>query len=307
MAYARVPSVFVAAHMAGPTILRVGNEELKKEYLPRIARGEVEFALGYTEPQAGSDLVALKIRAEDKGDFFLINGQKTFNTHCHVADYHWLAARTDFEVPKHKGVSMIIVDLKSPGITIRPLITMAGWRTNEVYYDDVVVPKKSLVGEKNKGFYYLMAALDFERMVPPGLYRRLFDEIVQYAKETVVDGKRLSQKPLIRQKLSQMTVELEVTRLLYYQLAHMLDKGTIPNYQSSMEKMFATEVAQRVANTGMEVMGLCGQLKEGSRWAPLAGRVEHFYRWSVVETVYAGTSEIQRNIIALRGLGLPRE
>ena len=307
MAYARVPSVFVAAHMAGPTILRVGNEELKKEYLPRIARGEVEFALGYTEPQAGSDLVALKIRAEDKGDFFLINGQKTFNTHCHVADYHWLAARTDFEVPKHKGVSMIIVDLKSPGITIRPLITMAGWRTNEVYYDDVVVPKKSLVGEKNKGFYYLMAALDFERMVPPGLYRRLFDEIVQYAKETVVDGKRLSQKPLIRQKLSQLAVELEVTRLLYYQLAHMLDKGTIPNYQSSMEKMFATEVAQRVANTGMEVMGLCGQLKEGSRWAPLAGRVEHFYRWSVVETVYAGTSEIQRNIIALRGLGLPRE
>ncbi len=307
MAYARVPSVFVAAHMAGPTILRVGNEELKKEYLPRIARGEVEFALGYTEPQAGSDLVALKIRAEDKGDFFLINGQKTFNTHCHVADYHWLAARTDFEVPKHKGVSMIIVDLKSPGITIRPLITMAGWRTNEVYYDDVVVPKKSLVGEKNKGFYYLMAALDFERMVPPGLYWRLFDEIVQYAKETVVDGKRLSQKPLIRQKLSQLAVELEVTRLLYYQLAHMLDKGTIPNYQSSMEKMFATEVAQRVANTGMEVMGLCGQLKEGSRWAPLAGRVEHFYRWSVVETVYAGTSEIQRNIIALRGLGLPRE
>ena len=307
MAYARVPSAFVAAHMAGPTILRVGNEELKKEYLPRIARGEVEFALGYTEPQAGSDLVALKIRAEDKGDFFLINGQKTFNTHCHVADYHWLAARTDFDVPKHKGVSMIIVDLKSPGITIRPLITMAGWRTNEVYYDDVVVPKKNLVGEKNKGFYYLMAALDFERMVPPGLYWRLFDEIVQYAKETVVDGKRLSQKPLIRQKLSQMTVELEVTRLLYYQLAHMLDKGTIPNYQSSMEKMFATEVAQRVANTGMEVMGLCGQLKEGSRWAPLAGRVEHFYRWSVVETVYAGTSEIQRNIIALRGLGLPRE
>jgi alkylation response protein AidB-like acyl-CoA dehydrogenase len=307
MAYARVPSIFVAAHMAGPTILRVGNEELKKEYLPRIARGEVEFALGYTEPQAGSDLVALKIRAEDKGDFFLINGQKTFNTHCHVADYHWLAARTDFEVPKHKGVSMIIVDLKSPGITIRPLITMAGWRTNEVYYDDVVVPKKNLVGEKNKGFYYLMAALDFERMVPPGLYWRLFDEIVQYAKETVVDGKRLSQKPLVRQKLSQMAVELEVTRLLYYQLAHMLDKGTIPNYQSSMEKMFATEVAQRVANTGMEVLGLCGQLKEGSRWAPLAGRVEHFYRWSVVETVYAGTSEIQRNIIAMRGLGLPRE
>ena len=307
MSYALVPTIFVAAHMAGPTLLRVGNEEMKKQFLPPIARGEVEYALGYTEPQAGSDLVSLNIRAEDKGDFFLINGQKTFNTHCHVADYHWLAARTDFNAAKHKGVSMMIVDLKSPGITIRPLITMAGWRTNEVYYDDVAVPKKNLVGEKNKGFYYLMAALDFERMVPPGTYRRLFDEIVKYAKETMVGGAPLSKNPLIRQKLAQMAAELEATRLLYYQLAHMLDKGTIPNYQSSMEKMFATEVAQHVANTGMEVLGLHGQLKQGSKWAPLNGLVEFFYRSSVVETVYGGTSEIQRNIIAMRGLGLPRE
>lgn len=307
MAYAGVPSAFVAAHMAGPTILRVGNDEIKNEFLPPIARGEVEFALGYTEPQAGSDLVALNIRAEDKGDFFLINGQKIFNTHCHVADYHWLAARTDFEAPKHKGVSMIIVPLKSPGITIRPLITMAGWRTNEVSYEDVVVPKKNLVGEKNKGFYYLMAALDFERMFPPGGYRRLFEEIVEYAKETRVNGKPLASKTLIRQKLAQLAVEMEIAQLLYYQLAYILDKGAIPNYQSSMEKTFATEAAQRVTNTGMEILGLYGQLKEGSKWAPLTGKVEYYYRWSVVETIYAGTSEIQRNIIAQRGLGLPRD
>ena len=307
MAYAGVPCIFVAAHMAGPIILHVGSEELKQEWLLPIARGEVEFALGYTEPQAGSDLSALNIRAVDKGDHFVINGQKTFNTHAHVADFHWLAARTDFEVPKHKGVSMMIVDLKSPGITIRPMITMAGWNTNEVFYDDVIVSKKNLVGEKNKGFYYLMGALDFERMFPPGGYRRLFEEIVEYAKETVVHGRPLSSDPLIRQKLAQMAIELEVTKLLYYQLPYMLGKGMIPNYQSSMQKMFATEVAQRITQTGMEVLGLYGQLKPGSKWAPLAGKVEHHHRWSVVETIYAGTSEIQRNIIAMRGLGLARK
>jgi hypothetical protein len=307
MAYAGVPSIFVAAHMAGPIILHAGSEGLKKAWLLPIAQGKVEFALGYTEPQAGSDLSALNIRAVDKGDHFVVNGQKTFNTHAHVADFHWLAARTDFEAPKHKGVSMMIVDLKSPGITIRPMITMAGWNTNEVFYDDVVVPKENLVGEKNKGFYYLMAALDFERMFPPGGYRRLFEEIVAYAQDTVVHGRPLSADPIIRQKLAQMAIELEVTKLLYYQLPYMLDKGMIPNYQSSMQKMFATEVAQRVTQTGMEVLGLYGQLKPGSKWAPLAGKVEHHHRWSVVETIYAGTSEIQRNIIAMRGLGLTRK
>lgn len=306
MAYAGLPLYFVAAYNAGPMILRDGSEEMKKEFLPTIARGEIEFALGYTEPQAGSDLAALNIRAEDKGDHFLLNGQKTFNTHTHVADYHWLAARTDFEGPKHRGISIMIVDLKSPGIAIRPLITMAGWRTNEVFYDDVIVPKRNMMGEKNRGFYYLMGALDFERMFAPSAYKRLLEEIVDYARETIVNGRPLSKDPLIRQKLAQMAIEQEVSRLLYYQLAYMLDKEMIPNYQSSMEKMLATEVAQRICNTGMEVLGLYGQLKKGDKWAPLAGKVEFFYRSSVVETIYAGTSEIQRNIIAERGLGLPR-
>ncbi|MFH1951047.1 MAG: acyl-CoA dehydrogenase family protein [Pseudomonadota bacterium] len=306
MAYAELPLYFVAAYNAGPMILRDGSEEIKKEFLPPIARGEIEFALGYTEPQAGSDLAALMIRAEDKGDHFLLNGQKTFNTHTHVADYHWLAARTNFDGPKHKGISIMVVDLKTPGITTRPLITMAGWQSNEVYYDDVIVPKKNMLGEKNKGFYYVMGALDFERMFPPSAYKKLFEDIVDYARKTIVNGQPLSKDPLIRQRLAQMAIELEASRLLYYQLAHILDKKMIPNYQSSMEKMFATELAQRICNTGMEVLGLYGQLKKGDKWAPLAGKVEFFYRSSVVETIYAGTSEIQRNIIAERGLGLPR-
>ncbi len=307
MAYANVPMIFVAAHMAGPTIMHFGNDEMKKEWLLPIARGEVEFCLGYTEPQAGSDLSSLSIRAADNGDHFIINGQKTFNTHAHVADYHWLAAITDPEAKRYQNMSMMIVDLKSPGITIRPLITMAGWQTNEVFYDDVVVPKKNLVGEKNMGFYYLMHALDFERMFPLAAYRVIFDKVVAYVKDAVIDGQPLSRNPLIRQKLAQLEIELEANRLLYYRLAHMLDKGQVPNYQSSMQKMFATEVAQHIAKGGMEVLGLFSQLEKGSKWAVIEGQMERFYRNSVVETIYAGTSEIQRNIIALRGLELPRK
>jgi len=306
LAHAWAPTIFVGAHMAGPALFRHGTEEMKRTFLPRIAGGEIEFALGYTEPQAGSDLAGLNIRAEDKGDHYLITGQKTFNTHCHVADYHWLAARTDFQAPKHKGISLFIVDLKSPGITIRPLITMAGWRTNEVYYDEVKVPKENLVGDENRGFYYVMTALDFERMAPPGSYRRLFDEIVHYVKETGTKYPFNYSYLLARQKLAEMAIELEACRLLYYRLPYMLDNEKVPGYQSSMEKMFVTETMQRIAQTGMEVLGLYGQLRKGTKWAPLAGRTERFYRWSVVETIYGGTSEIQRTLIAQRGLGLPR-
>lgn len=305
LAYTMVPMIFVGAHMAGPAIIRVGSEEMKREYLPRIALGEIEFALGYTEPDAGSDLAALSLRAEDKGDYFLMNGEKTFNTHCHVADYHWLAARTDFDTPKHKGISLFVLDLKTPGITIVPMITMAGWRTNAVYYDDVRVPKENLVGQKNQGFYYIMTALDFERMVPPGAYRKLFEEVLEYAKETMVGGVLLSKNPLVRQKLAEMAIQLEACKLLYYRLPFMLDKGLVPNYESSMEKLFVTEVMQHIARTGMEVLGVYGQLDRKCKRAPLAGKVGLFYRWSVVETIYGGTSEIQRNIMAMRGLGLP--
>lgn len=305
MSYARVPIIFVAAHMAGPTIIHYGSEEMKKEWLFPIARGEIEFSLGYTEPQAGSDLSALQIQAVDNRDHFLINGQKLFNTHSHLADYHWLAVRTDPGANRYQGVSMMIVDLKSPGITIRPILTMAGWQTNEVFYDDVAVPKKNLVGELNKGFYYLMSALDYERMFPLGAYRRLFDEIVDYARETMVNGQLLAKNPLMRAKLVRLQIEIEANRLLYYRLAHILDKGEIPNYQTAMQKVFATELAQKITKTGMEVLGSFSLLKQGSRRAKLDGMAELFHRWSVVETIYAGTSEIQRSIIARRGLNLP--
>lgn len=307
MARAAVPLIFVAAHMAGPTIMHFGSQEMKDKWLLPIARGEVEFCLGYTEPQAGSDLAALRIRAVDKGDYFLLNGQKMFNTHAHVADYHWLGTITDPDAKKYRGMSLMIVDLKSPGIDIRPMVTMAGWQTNEVFYEDVKVPKENLVGELNAGFFYVMHALDYERMFPLAIYARLVDEVIEYARNTTVDGEPLASNPVVRQKLAQLKIEIAANRHLYYRLAHMLDHGQVPNYQASMQKLFATETVQHITNTAMEVLGMFGLLKKGSKWAVLAGNTERYYRTSVVETIYAGTSEIQRNIIALRGLELPRK
>lgn len=305
LAYAGGPVSMVGATWAGPSILKFGSDELKGQYLPSLAKGEIDMALGYTEPQAGSDVAALEIRAEDKGDYFVINGQKMFNTHAHFTEYHWLGARTDISVPKHKGISLMVVDLQSPGITIRPMTTMAGWQTNEVFYDNVKVPKKNLVGDMNKGFYYIMTALDFERMFPVGGFRRLFEELIMYVNNTKRNGKFLINDLVIRQKLAQMAIEIELSDLRYYQLAYILDKGQVPNYQSSMQKTFATEMAHHLVDIATQIIGPRGQLQRGSRWAPLDGDAELHYRWSFIETIYGGTSEIQRNIIALRGLGLP--
>jgi len=307
LVYVGAPCAFIGALIAGPSILRFGSDELKKEFLPRIARGEIEFALGYTEPQAGSDLAALQMRAEDKGDHFILNGQKMFNTHAHFADYHWLGVRTESDptVRKHRGISLMVVALKSPGISVRRLTTIAGDRTNEVFYDNVKVPKKNLVGEKNRGFYHIMTAIDLERVYVFGHIRRLFDKLVKYTKETKRDGRYLSDDPLVRQKLAELAIEIEAVCLLYYHLAYLLDKGEAITNQVSIQKMFATETAQRVADLATQIMGHQGQLQKGSKWAPLDGQAEFYYRYSLIDTIYMGSSEIQRNIIATRGLGLP--
>lgn len=295
-------TVLVGANMAGPTIMLYGTEEQKGEYLPGIARGEIEFALGYTEPEAGSDLASLEIRAEEGEDHYILNGQKLFNTRCHYAQYHWLAARTDPQVPKHRGISLFIVDLKSPGITIRPLWTLSGVRTNEVFYDSVVVPKKNLVGEKNRGFYYMMTALEFERVLSVGGMRRAFEEFVNYVKERP----DLKDDIFVRQKIAQIGTEIEVARLFVYRLAWLQTKRIVANYEAGALKLFASELWQRLANSAMEILGLGGQLQADSKWAPLNGRIERLCRESLFYTFAGGTSEVMRNIIATRGLGLPR-
>jgi len=302
VAYHRaVPPMMVGSQVVGPTLIMYGSEELKHEFLPRIARGEIEFALGYTEPDAGSDLANLSIRADEKDDCFVINGGKTFNTGCHFADYVWLAARTDFTSPKHRGISLFIVDLKTPGISLNPLYTMDGERTNEVFYDDVKVPKKYLVGEKNRGFYYIATALAFERNFPVGLLRRNYEDLLEYVKET---GKNTD--PLVRQKLAQLKIELEIAWVFSYQVALLAEEGTVPEWQAPMIKIFGTELMWHMGCAGLEILGLYGQLQHGSKWAPLYGRFEHLYRHARRRMISAGTNEVLRNIIAIRGLGLPR-
>lgn len=296
--------------MVGHTILRRGSEAMKKEFLPRIIRGEIEFCLGYTEPNAGSDLAAIRMRAVEEGEVYVINGQKTFNTEAHYADYHWLAARTDFrpEIPKHRGISLFIVDMNSPGITVRPLITMSGERTNEVFYENVRVPKNRLVGEKNKGFYYMMEAIDAERnhVFTPARLLPIFEDLVRYVKETEFQGRPLAEDPLIQDKLAQAAVELEVAQVLADHSRWMESKEVAQTYEPEIVKIFISELEQRLVDAGMQILGLYSQLEEGSPRAPLKGRIEWYFLHSFMTTIGAGTSEVGRNVIAQRGLGLPR-
>lgn len=291
----------VGAGMAGPIILKHGSEKQKREYLLPIARGEIEFALGYTEPQAGSDVSSLNIRAEDKGDHFLINGTKLYNTKTHYANYHWLGTRTEMTTPKHKGISLIIVDLKSPGIKVSPILTVGGRRTNEVFYDNVVVPRENLVGEKNRGIYYIMEALDHERILAISGLDRDFQDLVDFAKK---QGKEIH--PQHRQELAEVATDVEAAKLLALRVVCLLNNGTVPNYEAAMLKMVVSEVEQNLANLAMRIMGPYGQLKSGSPWAPVEGKFEWIYRDSLEDLITRGTSEIMRNIIAQRGLGLPR-
>ena len=295
-------ALVVGAGVAGPTIMLVGSEEQKKEYLPRIARGEIEFALGYTEPEAGSDLASLQIRADEKEDHYLLNGQKVYNTRCHFAQYHWLAVRTDPNVPKHRGISLFIVDLNSPGITVSPLWTVEGMRTNEVFYDNVVVPKQNLVGEKNRGFFYTVTALEFERVLSVGGLNKTLEVLVDYVKKVP----SLRDNSLVRQKISQIAIDIEVARLFAYRLAWLQTKRVVASYEAAASKLFTSELSQRMASAGMDILGLRGLLQRNVNGAPLDGKIEYLCRETLLNTIAGGTSEVMRNIIAARGLELPR-
>jgi len=295
--------------MVGSTILRHGSEELKREFIPRILRGEIEFCLGYTEPQAGSDLAAMKMSAVEEGDYYIINGQKTFNTECHYSEYHWLAVRTDPSALGHRGISLFIVDMDSPGISISPLWTLSGERTNEVFYDNVRVPKSRLVGEKNKGFYYMMEAIDHERITVfyPEILEFTLNGLFEYVKGTRRDDKILAEDPLVREKLGKIAVEIEVAKVLTERAKWLVGNEMPTTYEPTLVKLVVSELAQRLANAGMEILGDYGPLDEDSKWVPLKGRIGWYYRSCLIALIGAGTSEIDRNVLAMRGLGLPRE
>jgi alkylation response protein AidB-like acyl-CoA dehydrogenase len=312
MLYGRAPAAahILGQNMVGPTLINVGSEEHKREFLPKILSGEVTFCLAYTEPQSGSDLASLQTRAEADGDYFRINGQKTFITFAGEADYGWVALRTDPNAPKkHRGISIFIVDMKTPGITTRKLYTMFDHTLNEVFFDDARVHKSCVVGELNQGWYYITQALDHERVFMAATiagYQRIFDEIVEYAKVTKRDGRLLSKDPIIQQKLTEMAIELHVGRLLGYRLAWLLEQGIVPFSEASISKVFTSELEKRLGNLGMQVLGLYGQLQQGTSYAPYDGYLEWEYRFSIMQAVGGGSNEIQRIIIAIAGLGLPR-
>ncbi|GIX46143.1 MAG: acyl-CoA dehydrogenase [Candidatus Tectimicrobiota bacterium] len=293
----------------GPTIIRYGTEEQKRRHLPGIAKGEVLWAQGYSEPNAGSDLASLQTRAVQDGDEWVINGQKIWSSYAHYADWCFLLARTDPNAPKHKGISYFLVDMKTPGITVKPLINMAGTKGfNEIFFENVRVPKDALLGEKNQGWYIATTTLSYERTAieAPAQAQRILNDLIRYAKLTKRHGRTLAEDPLVRQRLAQIAVEIDVARCLAYRVASTQARGEIPGPESPANKLFTSELMQRLAQVGMQLLGLYGQLEFNSRWAPLKGKIERLYLTAVSRTIAAGTSEIQRNIIAERGLGLPR-
>ena len=295
--------------MLAPTLMIHGTEEQKREYLPPVARGEVQWCQGYSEPESGSDLASLQTRAVEDGDDFVINGTKVWTSSAHRADHIMLLTRTDPDAPKHRGISFILADMNTPGIEVKPIINIANEHGfNMVTFDNVRVPKKNLVGELNRGWYVGTTLLDFERsgVDYSASSRRVLEELIDYCKNTTRNGRTLAEDPLVRRRLAELAVEVETSRLISYNVAWMQSNGIVPNKEASMGKVVGTELQQHVFSAGMELMGLYGQLEGDSKYAKLQGRIEKGYLINISATLASGTSEIQRNIIATRGLGLPR-
>jgi alkylation response protein AidB-like acyl-CoA dehydrogenase len=309
MEAAGAPAMRLTITSVAPTILRAGTEEQKAKWLPPILRGDLEFAVAYSESDAGTDLAALKTRAVLDGDEWVISGQKMWNTGAHTATHNWVAVRTEPDAPKHKGISMMIVPMDRPGIAVQPLWTWSGIRTNAVFFDDVRVPRDNLIGERGMGFYYAMMALDFERIMigSVGLLRRFLGELKAFVRRTRHDGRPLGAVPWVRRALADLEMRVEVGRQIGLLNAWLIDQGEVPTKEGSIAKVYVTELNAHLASVGMEILGLAGQLAPDDPAAPLHGRLQWLYTTAPMQRFGGGTNEIQRIIIAQRGLGLPRK
>ena len=294
----------------GATLIVHGSPEQKTEHLSKILNGEVNWRQGYSEPGSGSDLASLQTRATRDGDDYVINGQKIWTSGAHYADWLYVLVRTDPEAPKHRGISFLLVDKHTPGITVRPLINMAWDHSfNETFFEDVRVPVANRVGDEHRGWYVGATLLDFERSNISGAItaRRSLNDLLEYAKSD--EGSQYArldeESGSVRQELAQTWIETEVQFNFSFRIISMQNNGEIPNYEASTAKLFNSELSQKLARSGTKTFGLYSNLWEGDL-APLNGRFTKRYVGSVSATIAAGTSEIQRNIIATRGLGLPR-
>ena len=296
--------------MLGPMLMVHGTEEQKKAHIPKILSGEVVWAQGYSEPGSGSDLASLQTRAVRDGDEYTVNGQKIWTSGAHNADWLFVLVRTDPDAPKHRGISFVLTPKSAPGISIRPLVNMA-WEHhfNETFFEDVKIPVANRVGEENRGWYVGMTLLDYERSNITGAVsaRKTIDRMISYAKGEGKSQSRLSAQPNIRLDIADRYIESEVLFNFSFRIISMQHRGLIPNYEASTSKLYNSELVQRLANTGVKTFGLHSNIWDGkSPYAAFRGAFTHTYVSSVSATIAAGTSEIQRNIIATRGLGLPR-
>jgi alkylation response protein AidB-like acyl-CoA dehydrogenase len=303
------PQIGKGVGIIGKTLIRHGSEKLKREFLPKILCNDVEFAVGYSEPQAGSDAANMQLKAERVDGGWKLNGQKIFSTSAHFAEWYWVGARTDPDKPKHHGISLFLIPMDDPGLTVHGMPTIGDELTNQVYFDDVFVAEDYLVGELNRGFQYISEALDLERftMFTFSPIEQRLEELLAYLAEAERDGLPLREDPIVRQKIAQLVTDAEVARLLGLRfLDASMKGGAAPTGEASEYKLFATQLSQRLADATLDIAGPEGQLRVHTPDAPMRGRPELTYRYTVLDTVGGGASEIQKNIIARRKLGLPR-
>ncbi|MBX7111140.1 MAG: acyl-CoA dehydrogenase family protein [Dehalococcoidia bacterium] len=296
----------VGVSSVGPAIMMNGNEAQRRLYLPRIANADDVWCALYSEPGAGSDLASIQTRAVRDGDEYIVSGTKLWVAGAQEANLGYLAARTDPNAPKHRGISTFVLPMDSAGITMRPIASMAGDSyLTEVHLDRVRIPAENLVGVENRGWYQLARSLDFERSSVAAYAggKRNIERLVNLAKE---DGGLIEQHPSMRYALADRWIEMEVGFNIAYRIPWMQTQGISPNYEASVSKLYGSELTQRIAGTGMQMLGYAGLLVPGSPLAPFGGGMARSYLESVGSTIAAGTSEVQRNIIAQRGLGLPR-
>jgi len=309
--YAGVMVPTLTINAVAPTLMQYGTEAQKQAFLPRILRGECHFAIGYTEPSAGTDLAALRTRAVRDGRGWVINGSKLFTSQAEYADYIWLAARTNPEAPKHRGLSIFMVPTDAPGYKCTPIWTMGGFRTNATYYEDVRVPADALVGPENEGWWLIVTQLNHERiaLMTTGMLARLVEDVVVWARRTRLDdGRRVIDQPWVQQNLARVRAKLEVLRLVNWKQAWSIARGTLNYADASVVKVFGSELNVEAYRLLLEVLGPAAGVRAGSPDAVLRGRLEHLYRGHApILTFGGGTNEVQRDIIAMAGLGMPRE
>ena len=306
MARNRVFTMYsVGINQVGPTIMFHGSEEQKRAFLPKILSGEHVWCQGFSEPEAGSDLASLQTRASRDGDAYVVNGQKIWTSYAHLADWMILLARTDPEAPKHKGISYFLLDMKSPGITVRSLVNMGGQADfNEVFFDNVRLPKENLVGEENRGWYIATTTLDIERSAVATAVNQILriQDLAALAKELASPARV---KTSMRHELAERRIEAEIGQMLSYVVISEQKRGMVPNRESATAKLYTSELEQRISNTAVKLLGLPALVLDGPAAIEQGAHGRH-YMTTVASTIGGGTSEIMRGVIALRGLGLPR-